>query len=826
LPDSKATQAEAEAGTDNSKWMTPLRVKQEVVVLTQSLVGLKGDKGDKGDTGNQGLKGDKGDKGDPGTGGGTSYNQSLNTTDSPTFVSVHTSDGTLSGGIWPGFDADKTGIYFEDTHAGSMYIHSSLTSGVDYHQTLQAANGTIALTSNLPNQNLNTNSIVAFRSATIGNDISLKGDTNHCILSSTDPYTQSKIGGIYTKGTYELTPNDWTGLSTIENNGDGWRIKFNDEGENEADTTGSPSNAVYPASPWLFIWPTGIQVQPCDAQGNVVTPETANISISSSFEANQSHLTASGAYGTGDSGDPYGWEINSSGSSFNNNGGDFRTSYNIGSITNIIDDGTPAVCQLPATSGKLLHSDSNTLSVKTDANSIELYTDDTQMAYFGKGTFTDNTGIEFVDSANECSIFVHSPNFIDENNSHQNDTHYNVTLPSGNGTLALTQDIPAAVASAITNADLPAQVTSVVNTQISGAIESYLSGSSYQTVYASSVATLNSNIDTGGGTNVTAQLQAVLDSVQSGGHLELVVDGVALISTLRVWKNTTIRCLPGCGFFQAPGTNWHLLTTGYVLPTEPSHDNISLIGGIYNCNGNNQSKWENDHNPEEDPWGWVFGLWIGWFKNFTMRDVLVRNAKTFAVTMMQGDGVDIQNCATLWDDGVDVDDFKNRDSLHFWGPVSNVKVKGFVSNGDDDVIALNTDENTNPDAWPTAQPRRGSGGVLRNLVFEDIVFSDSARGIRFYKDGINPLDQVVSNVVFKNITGNILSFEMSDGNIKKDYVEINGWNVSGAKKINITHAKRVRLVNIATGTPKQISTEFLSETAGSGYQTNLGWNHT
>jgi len=81
---------------------------------------------------------------------GSQYDQSLNTTDSPTFASVHTSDGTLSGGIWPGFDADKTGVYFEDTHGGSIYIHSSLTSGVDYSQTLQSASGTIALTSDIP----------------------------------------------------------------------------------------------------------------------------------------------------------------------------------------------------------------------------------------------------------------------------------------------------------------------------------------------------------------------------------------------------------------------------------------------------------------------------------------------------------------------------------------------------------------------------------------------------------------------------------------------------------------------------------------------------
>ena len=36
IPDGKATQAEAEAGTDNTKWMTPLRTKQAIDALSAS----------------------------------------------------------------------------------------------------------------------------------------------------------------------------------------------------------------------------------------------------------------------------------------------------------------------------------------------------------------------------------------------------------------------------------------------------------------------------------------------------------------------------------------------------------------------------------------------------------------------------------------------------------------------------------------------------------------------------------------------------------------------------------------------------------------------
>ena len=685
---------------------------------------------------------------------GSTYNQSLNTTDSPTFVAVNTSDGTLQGGVYPGFYADGHG--FEMTHGsqnqGTIDVFApTLSSGQSVSVTLPSASGTLALTSDITGGN-SYNRIDA---------INIVGDTNHCILSSTDSYTQSKIGGIYIKG----QNGDWFGPSTIENNGDGWRIKFNDEGENEADSTGSPSNAVYPASPWLFNWGTAIQVNPCDAQGNIITPETANISISSSFEANQSHLTASSVYGIGNDGDEYGWRVDRTGVNFYSGGGDFSTSYNIGSITNVVDDGTPAVCQLPAVSG--------TIATTGDISSIV----DTAI-----GSFQDGLS-DAINNAVNGSIGANISSIVDTSVS----TAVSASLPG----------------------------------LISTALDQYnIGGGSSKIVYASNVATLNSNIDTGGGTNVTAQLQAVLDSVQNGGHLELVIDGVALISTLRVWKNTTIRCLPGCGFFQAPGTNWHLLTTGYVLPTEPSHDNISLIGGIYNCNGNNQSKWENDHNPDDDPWGWNFGLWIGWFKNFTMRDVLIRNAKTFSVTLMQGDGVVIENCSSLWDDGGDLTgaNGRNRDGLHFWSPVSNVRVKGYVSNGDDDVIALNTAENTNVNSWPTAQPRRGTGGTLENLVFEDIEFRNSANGIRIFSENMTAS---ISNVVFRNIYGNIVDVAMQDdGVVSKDFFEIYGWNVTGESAINISNAERVRLSAIKPGTSINVTA---NKTSGDGFSANLGW---
>jgi hypothetical protein len=334
-------------------------------------------------------------------------------------------------------------------------------------------------------------------------------------------------------------------------------------------------------------------------------------------------------------------------------------------------------------------------------------------------------------------------------------------------------------------------------------------------LYASrSGCALDSNINTGGGTDDTAALQAILDLAQDGKPLELVLDGVARISTLRVWRNTTIRCMPGAGVFQTAGTNWHILTTGYVLPTEPSHDNIQILGGVWNGNGNNQDRWENAD--DEPPRLWNCGIWIGWAKNFIARDVVVRNAKTFSWVLMQSEGMWIENCKSVWDDGGDGAIGQNRDGLHFWGTVKNVVVKNFWCNSDDDVLAFNSDENIDyPD------PRRGTtGGELRNIVVDGCHFANSSNGVRFI--GYNTPEPVVDHIVLREIYGRVMTVPMQFDGVNAGYISIDGWHVSGENEIKLT-ANEVHVNNIRKGTPLDVTANL---TLGNGFAASQGWTGT
>jgi len=359
---------------------------------------------------------------------------------------------------------------------------------------------------------------------------------------------------------------------------------------------------------------------------------------------------------------------------------------------------------------------------------------------------------------------------------------------------------------------------------------------------------LNSNINTGGGTDDTAALQAILDLAQDGKPLEVIIDGVARVSTLRVWRNTTIRCLSGAGVFQTGGSNWHLLTTGYVLPTEPSHDNISIIGGTWNCNAAHQSKWElNQPNPYNGSSTtinngriWNLGFWIGWGKNFIMRDVIIKNSKTYSLALMELENTVIENLQSIWDDGDENLVYgTNKDGIHLYGTIKNMLIKNYSCiNGDDDSIAFNTDENMDlgigVGLGNLIDPRwTGMGGDIYNVTV-DGCYLNSTNGIRVIgyanKRGLNGngINPKIDHIFLKNIYGRITNLPMQwFGSFDAGLFSIDGWHVTGQNEIYMIepYPNEVHLNNIRQGTPITIY-NYYTLTLGNGFEENQGWSGT
>ena len=97
-------------------------------------------------------------------------------------------------------------------------------------------------------------------------------------------------------------------------------------------------------------------------------------------------------------------------------------------------------------------------------------------------------------------------------------------------------------------------------------------------------AALNSNLSSGGGTDDTAALNAILATVPGLGSLHFIIDGPALISSpLVVYSNTILEFLPGAGLYLANGSNCTMLTNVMNGATNTTN-NVQIINATLNCN--------------------------------------------------------------------------------------------------------------------------------------------------------------------------------------------------------------------------------------------------
>jgi hypothetical protein len=256
-------------------------------------------------------------------------------------------------------------------------------------------------------------------------------------------------------------------------------------------------------------------------------------------------------------------------------------------------------------------------------------------------------------------------------------------------------------------------------------------------------AKLDSNVHTGGGTDDTAILQSVLDKSKESGSLYLVMDGAALVRGLDIHSNTTIECLnPSCGFFMAAQSNRAIIRNANPKMTDGRPDkNITLLGGTYNHNCKEQVHNYIDKNRNSSAFGkevWVIGMEFYGVENFTMRDVTIRNQRTFALLMANWFRVTIEN---IFIDLPDHADSQNQDGLHFWGPGQFLTMKNIQGRSGDDFIALAPDEND-------------LVSDITDVLIDGVILDNADQGIRLLSRNEGRLDRII----IKNVTGTYRSF--------------------------------------------------------------------
>jgi hypothetical protein len=270
-------------------------------------------------------------------------------------------------------------------------------------------------------------------------------------------------------------------------------------------------------------------------------------------------------------------------------------------------------------------------------------------------------------------------------------------------------------------------------------------------VFASQAgASLDSDVLTGGGTDDTAVLQAVLDQAPERGNLHLVIDGAALVRGLDVHSNTTIECLnPGCGFFLADGADRSILRNANPSRTERHDRNITLIGGTYNHNCLKQVHHLSDNT-------WVVGLQFFGVENLTVHDLTIRNQRTFAMFLTNWFRVTMEN---IYIDLPDRVQCWNQDGIHFQGPGQFLTMRNIQGCSWDDFIALNADDcngSLQPDGSMVYTDVLGpyaSVGPITDVLIDGVVLNDAAQGIRLLTRASR-----MDRIVIRNVTGTYRSF--------------------------------------------------------------------
>jgi len=262
--------------------------------------------------------------------------------------------------------------------------------------------------------------------------------------------------------------------------------------------------------------------------------------------------------------------------------------------------------------------------------------------------------------------------------------------------------------------------------------------------YASRIgAKLDSNVHTGGGTDDTVLLQSILDKAPTLGNLHFIIDGASLIKGLKIHSNTTLECLnPSCGFFLAAQSNCPVLKNANPsMNGERKDKNIALIGGTYNHNCKEQIHHYTDENQVSLVFGkevLVVAMQFCGVENFTMRDVTIRNQRTWALIMANWFRVNIENVS------IDLPDHmigQNQDGLHFWGPGQFLSIKNIQGQTGDDFICLAPDENDHVSS-------------ITDCIIDGVFLNNCDDGIRLLSADKGRLDRVV----IKNVTGTYRSF--------------------------------------------------------------------
>lgn len=267
-------------------------------------------------------------------------------------------------------------------------------------------------------------------------------------------------------------------------------------------------------------------------------------------------------------------------------------------------------------------------------------------------------------------------------------------------------------------------------------------------IYLSSYVESDTDLSLDGNTvgeDVSSLVQTVLNKAIDSS-LNLIWDVSITAKGLRIYSNTTITVTPNCGAKLSNNANMPLLQNAnskalasLEIEDIVSDENISIIGGIWHGNGDNQ-----EHDTEDE--GWIVAMRFFNIRNLLLNNIIVFKPRTFTVHFANWKQVSyIKN-------NIDVGTASgfNYDGLHFNGPGQDLYGQNLVVKTMDDGLAISPNDiisqsNGDPSVYG---PFSGPGDITDVLIDGVTLTEGTSFGIRLLTSA-NLLDRVT----IRNVKG-------------------------------------------------------------------------
>lgn len=326
----------------------------------------------------------------------------------------------------------------------------------------------------------------------------------------------------------------------------------------------------------------------------------------------------------------------------------------------------------------------------------------------------------------------------------------------------------------------------------------YVTGGSQRQVYASLLlGTTGDAVVAPGSTTTGTDRAAALNAALFGGNVSLVIDGQYGLSTsLVLYSNTTISCLPGMGFIMQSASNAPVLTnahhnapttasgTGGYIVSNITDQNIWVRGCTLNANsvqavtGKNMFSVPHTVNPVTDLF--VVGVHFVGVDHLFFDHNEVYDSGTFAAFFSNVTYARITDNYLHQPNPLKA--YKFTDGIHFIGPDSVLWIQNNRVNAGDDSIALNADDGNRTGSgdpnYANSQFPGVKWGWITDAHIDNNTLDYSYFGLRLYS-ATELIDRVSVTNTGGTACGITASLEgltkLGSGNFGK--ISIDGWTL-------------------------------------------------